>query len=233
MRERLSLTGTVRVECRRLPGPYGALRLRVRLDNRTAWSRPYDRGEALRGSFIATHLLLHTDEGRFLSMLDPPEWAKGYLAECANVGTFPVLAGEASRADLVLSSPIILYDHPRVAPESAASFMDATEIDELLSLRTLTLTEQEKREVRRTDPRASTLIDHVEHMPADLMDRLHGALRSLIATPAPRRRRRRTGQQHLRRALVGPGRGRVRLSGNRLRSRLGCWHVSCVRGFRR
>lgn len=100
-----------------------------------------------------------------------------------NVGTFPVLAGADSGDALVLSSPIILYDHPRVAPESAASFMDATEIDELLSLRTLTLTEQEKREARGTDPRANALIEHVENMPAELMDRLHGAVRSRFVSP--------------------------------------------------
>jgi hypothetical protein len=84
---------------------------------------------------------------------------------------------------VVLSSPITLYDRPEIAPESPGDFFDATEIDELLSLRTLTLTEEEKREARGTDPRAAEIIDRVEAMPPELLERLHGAIRS----PGPRR----------------------------------------------
>ena len=51
----------------------------------------------------------------FLSLLDPPGWAGG-RGECRNLHTFPVLAGDAGGRDVVLSSPIIMYDHPGVAP---------------------------------------------------------------------------------------------------------------------
>ena len=87
--------------------------------------------------------------------------------------------GEPGRSDAVLASPIILYDHPQVAPESPGDLFDALEIDELLSLRTLTLTEEEKQEARRTDPRAAELLDRVEGLPPELWQRLHGAIRSL------------------------------------------------------
>ena len=41
------------------------------------------------------------------------------VAGCRNDGTFPVLAGPSGATDVVLSSPIILYDHPAVvAPET-------------------------------------------------------------------------------------------------------------------
>ena len=59
---------------------------------------------------------------------------------------------------MVLASPIILYDHPEIAPESRTAFFDALEVDELLSLRTMTLSDEEKREVRGTDPRAAALL---------------------------------------------------------------------------
>jgi hypothetical protein len=80
---------------------------------------------------------------------------------------------------VVLSSPIILYDHPQVAPESPGELYDATEIDEILSLRTIALTEAEKREARGTDPRAAAVIDRVDDMPPEVLDRLHGTIRYL------------------------------------------------------
>ena len=68
----------------------------------------------------------------------------------------------------MLSSPVILYDHPEVAAESAGDLFDATEIDEILTLRTLALTDAEKREARATDPRAAELIDRLdEHAAGD------------------------------------------------------------------
>ena len=75
-------------------------------------------------------------------------------------------AGRTSPAtnDVVLVSPIILYDHPEVAPESAGALFDSTEIDEILTLRVLTLTEAEKAEARATDPRAAEIIDRCEEM---------------------------------------------------------------------
>jgi hypothetical protein len=56
---------------------------------------------------------------------------------------------------------------------------DAAEIDEILSLRTLTLTEAEKREARATDPRAAAIVDRVEQMPPEAFARLHGAIRGM------------------------------------------------------
>ena len=55
---------------------------------------------------------------------------------------------------MMLCSPIILYDYPKIAPESAGDFFDGTEMDEMLTLRVLTLTDAEKQEMRNGDPRA-------------------------------------------------------------------------------
>jgi hypothetical protein len=115
----------------------------------------------------------------FLSLLDPPEWAKPAAEACKNLHTWPVLIGEEGRRDAMLSSPIILYDHPTIAPESPGDLFDATEIDEILTLRTMALTEAEKREARATDERAAAIIDRVDSMPPELLERLHGAVRYL------------------------------------------------------
>jgi hypothetical protein len=86
---------------------------------------------------------------------------------------------------VLLASPIILYDHPEIAPESATAFFDALEVDELLSLRTATLTAEERREVRGTDPRAARLLEDVDSLPADIWERLHGTIRHLEAVTNP------------------------------------------------
>ncbi len=80
---------------------------------------------------------------------------------------------------VVLSSPIILYDHPEVAPESDGPLYDATEIDEILALRVLTLTDEEKAEARGTDPRAAAIVDRIDDMEPDVWARLHGTMREL------------------------------------------------------
>ena len=128
---------------------------------------------------VAVHTLLALDDGTFMSVLDPPATAVEAVAGCRSDGTFPVLIGEEGDADVVLSSPIILYDHPAVAPESVGDFCDATEIDEILALRVLTLTDDEKAEARGTDARAAAIVDRCDDLPPEVWSRLHGAVRSL------------------------------------------------------
>jgi hypothetical protein len=77
----------------------------------------------------------------------------------------------------MLSSPIILADFPAIAPESPADLCDSTEIDELLLLRIMTLTDEEKREARSTDERARRIIDGADSIPREVFERLHGAIR--------------------------------------------------------
>lgn len=160
--------------------PFPLRRLRVDVENAvTDQAVDAPRNEVLRRCLVATHCLLTVRDGVFLSLLDPPAWASGAAKECANLHTFPVLAGADGGRDVVLSSPIIMYDHPGVAPESPGDLFDAGEIDEILSLRTLTLTDEEKREARATDPRAKAIVDRVDALPDEVFARLHGAVRSL------------------------------------------------------
>jgi hypothetical protein len=179
------LSGVVRLEAQRVAGPYGALRLRVRVENHSAPADPpRHREEGLRTAMIGAHVLIWIPGGRFLSMTDPPEWAAPEVAACTNIGTWPVLAGPADCQDLLLSSPVILYDHPEVAAESAGDLFDATEIDEILTLRTLALTDTEKQQARATDPKAAELLDRLDGLPPEMLERMHGAIRYLESTPA-------------------------------------------------
>jgi hypothetical protein len=79
----------------------------------------------------------------------------------------------------MLAAPFIMYDHPQVAPESAGDLCDATEIDELLMLRTRTLTEDEKRHARATDARTAAIVARAEQLPSEALERMHGAPRDL------------------------------------------------------
>ncbi|MFJ1807099.1 MULTISPECIES: hypothetical protein [unclassified Streptomyces] len=183
------ISGTIRLSARELDGPYRTVRLTAVVENTTDWtpseSRGAGRDAALPHSLVATHLLMALSAGSFLSMTDPPEWAKGAVAVCRNLHTWPVLAGEPGSADLVLSSPIILEDHPAIAPESPGALYDATEIDEILALRTAALTDEEKREARGTDERAAAVIELADSMPPEVLERLHGAVRSLREVTGP------------------------------------------------
>jgi hypothetical protein len=180
VRRRWPVMGSVKLSAERLDGPYGLVRLRLTLENASAWHDPRaDRSIALRHSLVAAHSLIGISRGVFVSLLDPPEWAKPAAEACQNTHTWPVLIGEEGRRDAMLSSPIILYDHPTIAPESPGDLFDATEIDEILTLRTMALTEDEKREARATDARAAAIIDRVDAMPRELLERLHGAVRYL------------------------------------------------------
>ncbi|MFS4097719.1 hypothetical protein [Streptomyces sp. AF1A] len=169
-------------------------RLRVRTENTGgAFDPRAPRSEALRDALIATHTLLGGDGVEFVSLIDPPAELAETARGCRNAFTFPVLAGTALRpgsgdggsGPVMLSAPIILPDHPQVAPESPGDLHDAAEIDEILTLRTMLLTDEEKAEARATDPRAAQILDRVDSMPREVFERLHGAIRSLTPAAEP------------------------------------------------
>ena len=180
------LDAVIRVHAERLPGPYGVLLLRIRLENRTLPAAPpRSRPDGLRHALISAHTLIGASDGTFLSMTDPPEWASQLVTGCNNTGTWPVLAGPADCRNLMMASPIILYDHPEIAAESAGDLFDATEIDEILTLRTLAMTDAEKAEARTTDPRAAGLLDRLDGLPPEMLEKMHGAIRYLEPAAGP------------------------------------------------
>ena len=186
IRHRERLAGTVSVRAHRLPGPWQAARLTVQVSNETtAVAEPANRDQALPCALVALHMIITLSGGAFVSMTDPPEWASYEVGACENSGCWPVLAGPEGARQIMLAAPIILPDHPEVAPESPGELYDGTEIDEILTLRTLALSDEEKAEARATDPRAAALIDRVDSMDAPTMGRLHGTIRSLRTARPP------------------------------------------------
>ena len=172
--------GLIRISAERLADDDPLLKVSIVVENSTDWAAPgADRDSAMRRSLVAVHTLLAVDDASFVSLLEPAPHAEQAVAGCTNEGTFPVLIGDEVGRDVMLSSPIILYDFPAVAPESAGQFCDSTEIDEILALRVMTLTDDEKAEARGTDPRAAAIVDRCDDMPAEIWSRLHGAVRSL------------------------------------------------------
>ena len=177
-RRRERLLGSVRVRATPLPGPWRAARLTAAVANESGpVPCPVTREQALPSALVAVHMIITISGGAFVSMTDPPEWARAEVDGCENIGCWPVLAGPPDSRQVMLASPIILPDHPELASESPGDLYDGTEIDEILTLRTLALTDEEKDAARATDPRSAALIDRVDAMDPQTMAQLHGTIR--------------------------------------------------------
>lgn len=137
-----------------------------------------DKNDAIAASMIGTHVLAEVTAGQFISLLEPPDRAVDAVAGCRHHRCFPVLAGAPGQHDLMLVSPIILYDHPQIAEQSEVALYDSTEIDEILTLRVMTMTDEEKAQARATDPLAAQIIDRCDAMSPEAMLNLHGVLRN-------------------------------------------------------
>jgi hypothetical protein len=157
----------------------GIHRLTVRIENETQMDpgRVTDREDASLYSLASTHTILGAESGQFVSLIDPPSDLAGAASACVNIGAYPVLVGAPGARDTLLASPIILYDYPQVAPESAGDLYDGTEIDEILSLNILAMTDDEKREMAAADPRAAALLARTEALGVEDFIRLHGTFR--------------------------------------------------------
>jgi len=174
----ISINQTNRQSRQRGIGNQKLLRLSITVRNLAIFedAATRTRDEALMQSLVSTHTVLETQNGAFVSLLDPPEEYKQLVSDCKNTGTYPVLVGEEGDRHCVLSSPIILYDYPQIAPQSAGNLFDGTEIDEILTLRIMSLTDDEKREMRNADELARQLLERTESMSPEQMMNLHGVM---------------------------------------------------------
>lgn len=154
-------------------------RLTVRIENHTRMDPATieNREQASLYSFASTHTILGVEAGQFLSLMDPPDALADMAAACDNQGAYPILIGDPRHHDTLLSSPIILYDYPEIAPESPGDLYDGTEIDEILSLNILAMTDEEKREMAATDARGAALLKRTEALTGEDFMRMHGVLR--------------------------------------------------------
>lgn len=178
-RRQAAICGKVEIAAERLEKEM--FKVSVRILNNTPVPQEFleDQDHILMRTFASAHTVLRIEEGEFVSLTDPPEDCREAAANCQNLGTWPVLAGDEAKGerDTLLSSPIIIPDYPQIAPESAGDLFDGTEIDEILTLRIQTMTEDEKLEMRMVDEHARRLLERVDGATCQDMLRLHGTMR--------------------------------------------------------
>jgi hydrogenase maturation protease len=177
VREQHTIQGTVCVTIEALEKDL--FKLCIQIENTTPDTASLSGQQALWQSLISTHTILQVRTGTFISLLDPPEALQAMVQGCRNIQTWPVLVGNEGECNALLSSPVILYDYPQIAPESPGPLFDGTEIDELLTLRILTLTHEEKEQMRQGDERVREILERTEGLSPEQFMRLHGAIRSL------------------------------------------------------
>lgn len=167
------IRGRVRISAEPVEG--GLWRLTVHIANLSDFEGT-ERHQAVRRSMVSTHTVLKAQDGQFVSCTAPPDSLAARVAGCRNLGCWPVLVGEEPDASTLLASPIILYDYPQVAPESPGMMFDGGEIDQLLVLNVLSLTDEEKLEMAGTDPRALRILESAQALSPEELGRLHGRL---------------------------------------------------------
>ena len=136
----------------------------VTVANATAWPGG-GREQALERTFCSLHAVLRADS--FVSAVDARS------AACRSDGLWPVLVDDG----VMLASPIILEDHPQIAPESPGDLFDGGEIDQLLTLSILAMTDEEKDEMRAADPRTRAILERTEALSREELMRLGGRWR--------------------------------------------------------
>ncbi|MEO7909025.1 MAG: hypothetical protein ABIV47_05190 [Roseiflexaceae bacterium] len=179
VRAQQQIKGVVELAATRVEAQVFKLSVRVRNLTPLAETDQSNRDAALLRSFASTHIILGVQGGAFVSLFDPPDALRTQVAGCGNIGVWPVLVGDPDARDMLLAAPIILYDYPQVAPESPGDLFDGTEIDEILTLRIMTMTEGEKREMGATDERAQALLQRTEALAREQLLGLHGTVRGL------------------------------------------------------
>ena len=180
-RRRETLVGAIELTAKQLDPR--TLKITVDITNQT----PVSEGDLdnqdliLMRTLASTHTVLHLESAEFISLMDPPPALHEMARLCKNQGTWPVLVGEEDTGDrsTLLSSPIILYDYPKIAAESPGELFDATEIDEILTLRIMTMTDAEKEEMRQSDERARQILERTDSLPEDQLLKMHGIVREL------------------------------------------------------
>jgi len=179
VREQDAIEGVV--ELTAVPVGVSAFKITVRIVNqsRVPSALLANNDEVMMRTFASTHAILHAQGGEFVSLIDPPEAYARVASECRNIGVWPILVGEEEKKerDAMIASPIILYDYPKIAAESPGDLFDSGEIDEILTLRIMTMTDEEKREMRGVDEQARRILERTENLPDEQLLKMHGVMR--------------------------------------------------------
>jgi hypothetical protein len=180
-----------------LDAAVGVKKLAVTVTNTTHAPAHSERTQS--SSMVSTHVLLGLRDGEFVPPRDPSPSLAGVAETCRQDGLWPILVGERGRRDMMIGAPIILEDYPEIAPESPSSLFDGTEIDEILTLRILTLAPDERDEIAAGDPRVRALVARTEALDAAQLAQLHGTMRTAEHVSGPPRTLRVDGRD------LGPG----------------------------
>jgi hypothetical protein len=183
VREQQAVDGAVELSCAKAADDLYRITIRILNHTVLVTADNSTRDEALMRSLVSTHTILGVENGEFVSLTDPPDLWKVEASQCRNIGTWPILVGHEPERDTMLSSPIILSDYPELAPESPGELFDSTEIDEILTLRIMTLTDEEKKTAAGVDDRVRQLLARTDALARDQLMSLHGTLRGLRPVP--------------------------------------------------
>jgi hypothetical protein len=144
IRETLSIEGRVSVSVRKLAGDPVCHKVTLGVINttRSIKERPgtphmkrFNEEEVVKRSLTGVYSLVSVNNGTILSPIDP--------LRCANINTSPTLSTHLK--DKVFSSPVILYDYPRVEPVLMdIPFADLVKNEESLIGNMSMLTDDEK-----------------------------------------------------------------------------------------
>jgi hydrogenase maturation protease len=179
LRRNESINGRIELTTRPIDAKVMKITARVNNETKIDSDNIENQSEVIMRTFASAHTILHARGGEFISLLDPVPKHEAEAKKCRNIGCWPVLVGEEEKhqRDTMLSSPIILYDYPKIAAESAGDLFDSTEIDEILTLRVKTMTDAEKAEMRNVDEQARRILERSENMTADHLMQMHGTMR--------------------------------------------------------
>jgi hypothetical protein len=151
-------------------------RAAISIDNATPIQNPLSasRDEALRQSFLATHIVLSALHGEFISAQGPPEKYRAAVEACGNSGLWQIMIDRENTS--ILFSPIIVHDYPKIHPRSKTDLFDSTEIQEALMLHLAVMSGEEKNRIAESDEKLRAMLNKAAEATPDDIIALHGGM---------------------------------------------------------
>ncbi len=170
----LPVEGTVVIKLIPLENMKNVYRVIVFINNNAAVmnAKTVSRDEIFPQSFLSTNTILHATNGEFISIQNPGEKWEAIIEQCKNKDTWPILIDESNTT--LLSSPIIVYDYPKINPKSKGDLFDSLEIEEALMLHFSVMSDEEKRKIAQSDEKLRAMLNKVSQVTPDEIISLHG-----------------------------------------------------------
>ncbi|MDQ6843719.1 MAG: hypothetical protein M3Z92_05095 [Bacteroidota bacterium] len=175
----LPIEGTVTIKAIPVENMENAYRVIVFITNSTPVENANEisRDEISRQSFLSTNTILNTTTGEFISLQNPGEKWVSIIEQCQNKGTWPILIDENNKT--LLSSPIIVYDYPKINPRSNGDLFDSLEIEEALILHFSVMSDEEKNKIAQSDEKLRSMLNKVGQVTPNEIINLHGGFSSI------------------------------------------------------